>query len=484
MATLRSSDIIIVDARKKGSGTIINISDDDAITASVEPGTTIELSHGGYPYINLPVTVDEDNSTITDSGTYKIAESFTGTVAIDNTTSVTIEGSTNDNKIYNYGGSDVSIDSGAGDDSIYNSGSNVTINGGAGDDTIVGRFWDSSVDGGAGSDIISMSGDVDRATISGGTGDDTVYFDNYDGLNLYKYASGDGNDIIYNFNTRDTLQIDGGTGAYSTQVSGSDIIVTVGEGMITLSGAATLSSITINETRIYPPQPVLLTPYADNYSNTVNGATIQALGGDDTIYNSGSEVLFKYYTGDGNDSIIGFNDTSTLEIGDGTGIYSTVQSGDDIIVSVDSNKITLKGAATLQTLNIIGEEKEEVPTVIFNNRTKSPVTVGSAYQNADATARTTAIKITGNAQDNSIVGGTANDTIDGGKGDDIIYGGTGNDSLVGNAGSDELYGEAGNDTLRGNNGNDTLTGGEGSDMFLCGAGRAGDKLCRCCLRRR
>lgn len=66
--------------------------------------------------------------------------------------------------------------------------------------------------------------------------------------------------------------------------------------------------------------------------------------------------MFTYAEGDGNDIISGFNATSTLQIGDGTGTYSTEKNGDDIIVTVGDGKITLQGAVNLSTVNISGNE--------------------------------------------------------------------------------------------------------------------------------
>lgn len=65
---------------------------------------------------------------------------------------------------------------------------------------------------------------------------------------LSTYTNGDGNDIIEGFNSNSTLSI---TGEYSTQVSNSDVVVTVDEGKITLKGAASLSGLNINNNDIF-----------------------------------------------------------------------------------------------------------------------------------------------------------------------------------------------------------------------------------------
>ena len=81
--------------------------------------------------------------------------------------------------------------------------------------------------------------------------------------------------------------------------------------------------------------------------------------GDDTINISGvilkasaTKYLVQYNLGDGNDLITGFGATSTLSISGGVHADST-KSGNDVIVTVSGNKITLQGAAGLSKLNIV-----------------------------------------------------------------------------------------------------------------------------------
>ena len=66
-------------------------------------------------------------------------------------------------------------------------------------------------------------------------------------------------------------------------------------------------------------------------------------------------ILYQYELGDGNDLINGFNATSTLSISGG--MYSSEKIGDDVIVTIEyGDKITLQGAATLSSVNIIGKQ--------------------------------------------------------------------------------------------------------------------------------
>ena len=119
-------------------------------------------------------------------------------------------------------------------------------------------------------------------------------------------------------------------------------------------------------------------------------------------------------TGDGNDSIFGFNAASTLKIGDGTSTYSSQVSGDDRIVTIGDGKITLVGAANLSKVNILGKNKTPSTLLTITDSTQSPVTVDSVIKKINASKRTTAVKITGNAVANTISGGAGNDSLNGG----------------------------------------------------------------------
>ena len=352
----------------------------------------------------------------------------------------------------------VTIESGDGDDSISNDGEDVYINGGDDNDSIANGGANASIVGGDGNDTIRHYSS--NASIVGGAGDDLISLASYSQNNLITYAAGEGNDSIIGFTEDDTFSIAGG---YSTTKSGSDVIITVGDGKITLVGAASLSTLNIDGEEVTTgggdSKLITLTEDDDDYSNSVDGVTIMALGGNDCINNNGgANVLFTYAEGDGNDFIVGFNETSTLSISGGT--YSTTKSGKDVIITVGDGKITLRGAVSLSALNIDGEEYSS-DTLTLTNDDTAKITLASGVEFADASSRTAAIRIVGNALDNSILGGTGKDTL---------YGKNGDDYLAGGNGSDKLYGQSGDDTLYGGSGNDTLSGGLGEDLFIYSAG--------------
>ena len=194
-----------------------------------------------------------------------------------------------------------------------------------------------------------------------------------------------------------------------------------------------------------------------------------------------SVVFILYNTlGDGNDVIYGFGRNDTLQI---TGAkYSTVKSGNDLILTVGTGKISVVGGAnTAFTIDGTLKSADTLPTGWkYGNTAKTNLTAtvtspanvdltqtyGESVVTVNGAKATKSISITGNAKANSIKGGTGADTINGGAGNDIIYGGSGNDKIYGEVGNDKLYGDAGNDTLYGGSGNDTLTSGAGNDIFV------------------
>ena len=493
----------------------------DASNATLDGGAgrdSIE-NYGNYAIINA----GDGDDTIINSGDALSIDAGAGNDTINNIgESVTIDGGAGDDSIYNYG-DNVSIAGADGNDYIINddSSNNVTITGGAGNDSIYNHGDNVSIAGADGNDYIYNSGK--NVTIDAGAGDDTVrtgknfYNDEWASFMVYVYRAGDGNDVIQNFNESSYLQILADT--YSTQTSGNNIIVTVGDGSITVVGAAELSTLNIAG-EDFNLLSVVGTNGNDTIDNVLDGATIDAGDGDDyiknngkyatinggegndyiynkgarvsidagagddfirtsgeslsivnsgeyvsidagagndsiyntssnlsidggagndsivnfgsqitinggkgndSIYNAcyrvkdnsiysipsddyGKNVLFECSEGDGNDIIYGFKADSRLSIGEGKGAYSTQESGSDIVVTVEDGKITLKGAADLERVNIVGEYNPLVSTNYEDsiNNTLDGVTINALDGND---------YIYSSGAKLSISGGAGNDTI-------------------------------------------------------------------------
>ena len=228
-------------------------------------------------------------------------------------------------------------DSGA--DSLVGNNKNDTLWGGNEDDTMHSAGED-TLRGEGGNDFLYAA---NNSLLDGGADDDTIYSGktiSYPDPQGYVPVNGNKNTVY------------GGTGDDEIHNYGNETSI---EG-----GANNDYIYNHGENRLIEQRLIL-----GGYAVTIVGGT-----GNDYISNSGDRVLFKYNSGDGNDFIVGFNETSTLQIGDGTGTYSktTSEDGFDIIITVGNGTITLKDVAfLLKTVNIEGictdKEKELPPGV-------------------------------------------------------------------------------------------------------------------------
>ncbi|MBE8950658.1 MAG: hypothetical protein SR3Q1_08695, partial [Quinella sp. 3Q1] len=368
---------------------------------------------------------------------------------IENTVSgETIQTGSNDDTIKNTA-NNVSINSGAGKDSISNSGSHVTINGGSGNNIILSYDdEDVVIIGGADNDVISLNG---------GAKNNSVY-----------YSAGDGNDTVYGFDTNDDLVIDS---SYSTQVSGSDLLVNVGTGSIKLVGATSLSTVKINKTLVNPVF-ITLTEAADTYVNELNNATIEALGGSDNIDNSGSYVLIN--GGAGHDYIKNTEEATWATLNGGAGNDYIDNYGSNVIIDGGSDNDSIYTYAANVTVDA-GSGNDYV----YNTGSKVSITGGEGKDTLKSYGAN--VFISGGAGDDSISNGggtteSSNVTLDAGAGNDTIYNGWNTDvSVNGGAGNDSisnvngkyatLSGGAGSDTIVNNSADVTIEGGTGDDSI-------------------
>ena len=238
---------------------------------------------------------------------------------------IIITGSGNDS-INTRSGSDT-VNSGAGNDVIdYFTGKYMSIAGGEGNDTIHTEnrisygsrtYSYNTLSGDTGNDSIEANGDY--TTVLGGTGDDTIEY----GDNFNYWDGGDGKDDLYFWGKNSTIH--GGSGndtiknVYHGTADGSD------EDVITLVQKNHLKNITIDGGK-----------------------------GNDTLSGSNQGEVFQYVLGDGFDLIKGFDSNDTLSISGGS--YSAKKSGSDIIVKVSNGSISLVGTASLDNVNILGNE--------------------------------------------------------------------------------------------------------------------------------
>lgn len=360
----------------------------------------------------------------------------------DNHKYVTISGGLGNDNIYNFGNNST-ISGDEGDDYIGNTGKYVTLSGGLGNDSIFTGSKYVLINGGAGNDKISNTNYGNNSTILSGIGDDSIS----NGGAYTEVNCGAGNDSIISYAEHSIL----------LGYEGDDCIVNLG-------GDSTIMGGTGNDS---------IFDYSSKVNSTVIGGT-----GDDIVslypYTVGKEVIL-YNLDDGNDTIYAFGSKDTLKIASGS--YSTIASGDDVIVQVGKGSILLKDVKNA-TLNIVGTRDKGssslLPSGLSYNKNKTAITASKKFKGTSIDLRkypkVQTLNISAVSQALKITGNDLSNKISGAQGKDTIYGGKGNDSILGNAGADRLFGESGNDTLRGGSGNDYLSGGADSDKLFAGAG--------------
>ena len=358
--------------------------------------------------------------------------------------------------VWNYA-NNVSVYGGDGHDNIGNIGNHVSIWGGNGADSIISNGNNGNIFGDAGNDTIYVEGKGN--IISGGTGNDVILLNNTGGNAI---SSGSGNDIVYGFSANDTIAIAGSN--WSQKTSGNNIVYNFSDGSLTLLNAVGIKSYTIalfggdgKDTLIGGKGNDFIVGNAGN--DTINGGD-----GNDSIYgNAGNDSLVG---GTGNDTLIGGDGNDTLVGGKGNDVFiysagkdviSDYASGDKISIGSSITSSTFKGSDAIFTIGkgtltvkkakgkelLFVDANGKARTIIggaqlLDNSSSSKVTIGSSVEVADASARTKAIQITGNALANTIMGGSGNDTLTGGKGNDVFIYSAGKDVISDYASGDKI----------------------------------------------
>ncbi len=409
-----------------GNDTINGFDESTALQSSGEYATATSGD-------NVVVTVGESAITLTDAATLDALNIFNDTTGqtinnIDDNT--LISGGNGDDSISNIG-DDVTINSGVGNDSIYNTeGKRDSINAGTGNDTILNdHAYYPTIEGGAGDDLITIRRGH-YTNIDGGTGNDTILGENSNDWAMGGYAiinGGDGDDSI-DTGSSDSASIMGG--------KGSDTIITSG-----------------------------------------NDATINGGAGDDIISLHGASVdnnIIEYETGSGNDIIYGLNSTGTISISSGAE-YSTAQSGDNVILTVGENTITVASTASVNVINyeLAGSEIENTTNNTLVSGTRFNDTISNEGSNVTINASAGNDVIQNHGANSSVNGGTGADSITNMDANgSTIEGDYGDDVILNNSDNVLINGSYGNDTLSNSGANVTIASGSGNDYIYNGGASA------------
>ena len=312
------------------------------------------------------------------------AESLTGSVAADYiynaSGSLTIDGGAGNDYIRNIG-DNVAIGGGAGNDYVYNAGSNVSIVGDAGNDTIHTEAVNTTIDAGAGNDSIKV--DSSNNTLIGGAGVDTV---NLSGTgNLIQYTAGDGNDVIVNYTSDNTIYLaTTDTSVLSSKLNINekkginDLILTVGNSK--KKGTLTFKDVT--------DIPIIIKNADGTVSSQVYGATeITVTNADGNLVNAAADMaVFKIdassrTTGTNiaankkNNTIYGGAGNDTIATGAGKDLY-IYQGGSDIITdyatgqdTIQLNGVTISNAEYVDSLGAVSSTDTNLKFTFSNNGT-------------------------------------------------------------------------------------------------------------------
>ena len=265
-------------------------------------------------------------------------------------------------------------------------------------------------------DFLEIKSYLDELTLSsttviGGKGDDTIVSDGF-APRIFKYAEGDGNDVLHRFNVTkknkdaskmSTLYITKGL-ISEVEIIGSDVILKIGKGSVRLVNGAN------HKFKLREADGTLTTR---SYRKDSKGEVVCSIFG-----SSKSETLM-----------------------DNVGI---------------KRQTYISNPGTIHKDKIIGTINK---SVMYGYGGKDVLIANDKDTTLDG----------GNGKD-YLIGGDGNDILYGGDGNDTLYGGNGNDILYGGDDNNKLYGNEGNDTLYGGTGIGYLSGGDGNDSIIGGLG--------------
>ena len=365
------------------------------------------------------------------------------------------------------------VNGGAGDDTLYTSEfypanasgysgndliyANGYADGGSGNDTI---FLISSASGGSwawgetGDDSITgtgkddyISGNTDDDTLSGGGGDDHFLF-----------TAGDGQDVITDFSSGDTLELTGYTQAQSIVQDGADVIVTF----------SNTDQVRFLSSDVATVQAGLVFPSTDDrIIGTSSNDTLYGYGGNDVLTGAGGADAL--YGGDGDDTL--FSGGNGLEVPDlDTGLEHDLLSGgggsDHLFIGYGDDA---DGGADTDWLHA---SFAEAPTGVMldSSQLGTGVTIGGGtIQNIERVD-----SLTGSAfADTFILTNQSYASVFGQAGDDtisvigdvaLVEGGDGNDEISVTGLNADIDGGAGDDTITVNGSNAYVQAGSGNDI--------------------
>src|SRR5450432_3954212 len=392
--------------------------------------TLILDNPGGVTRVDLSVAPGADQ-TIGDSVNVADFQNIDASIL---TTGIAVTGSSSAN----------TITTGSGDDVIDGGGGSDTINARAGNDTVSYYNSEVSIDGGAGTNtlVLRAAAVVNLANADQTTGDATTVsnFQNVDASALAVGATitgsgaanvitgGAGNDIIDGGGGADVINAGGGDDTVT--VRGTEASIDGGTGSDTLVLAASSSVTAVNFALAAGVDQT-----AGDAVNTTGFENLDASAMTTALAVTGSAGAHAIATGSGNDVIHGGGGSDIINAG--AGKDSVDYWGTEVSIDGGSGNNTLVVRASA-TINLAAADQSAGDLATVTN-----------FQNVDASGLTTTqlLSVVGTSGTNIIAGGAGADIIDGGGGADVINAGAGNDTVTFHGTESSVDGGAGSDIL-------------------------------------
>jgi Ca2+-binding RTX toxin-like protein len=307
----------------------------------------------------------------------------------------------------------------------------LTVDGGAGNDTILGGNGADLLMGGDGNDFIDGNQGTDTALM--GAGDDR-----------FTWQPGDGSDVVEGQDGTDVMQFDGSNIAenFSFSANGGRLLFTRDVANIVMD------------------------------TDDVETVELNALGGADRItVNDLSGTDVKDVRLD-----LGGLGGAADAVAD-TVIVSGTSGADNLsLATIDGAAVVQGLAARVHVKNAEAALDRLQLNLLAGDDVFQGAGLPAGGPGLLVDAGTGNDQVTGSAGRDELLGGDGDDTLLGAAGNDILRGGLGNDVLTGGDGDDQMFGDDGDDRLVWNPGDDTdlFEGGAGIDTAEINGGGGAD----------
>ena len=300
-------------------------------------------------------------------------------------------------------------------------GSNIVIDGGSGDDTLYGNALANTLVGSLGNDTLDGGEGADTYRV---TGNQAGGWQSFNGFDTYSDTGTSGVDTLKALGTGD---VDIGLKKFDAS-SGIEVIDASGAtGTVRLLGDYTNDTLDFRKTTL-----------------TGSNIVIDGGSGDDTLYGNASA-----------NTLVGSLGNDVLDGGEGADTYRVTGNQAGGWQSFNGfDAYTDTGTSGIDTLKALGTGNVDIGLKKFD--------ASSGIEVIDTSGATGTVRLLGDYTNDTL--DFRKTTLTGSN--IVIDGGSGNDILRGSIGNDKIMGGSGNDVLIGGLGADVLNGGDGSDLLL------------------